>query len=195
MYNHIFDHFQGKFRNAEAACGRFSLPDCLSLHGLEMEALRSRPHISLQCPYTQWTRKRKICMQATKSKSLSLLGRQTALFLKPKSAKFRDVLVIDRLTLPICMGTDSTEDVRILPWICLTYLVMRVDISNISNAAIMNAEKGHDIKKQLHLSTQEWTWAIACFFYPYAAFEPISTLLMKKTTPSFWIGRIMITWG
>lgn len=82
-----------------------------------------------------------------------------------------------------------------MPWLCLTYLVMRIDINNIANAAIMNVEEGHDIKKQLHLNPQQWTWAIACFFYPYAALEPLSTLLMKRTTPSFWIGRIMITWG
>ncbi len=78
----------------------------------------------------------------------------------------------------------------------------------------MNIEQGHGIKKQLNLSPQQWNWVISCFFYPYAALEPISTLLMKRTTfvssfvtsalivltlsgnrPSFWIGRIMITWG
>ncbi|KAK0462575.1 high-affinity nicotinic acid transporter [Desarmillaria tabescens] len=86
-------------------------------------------------------------------------------------------------------------DIRIIPWLCITYLVMRIDINNISNAAIINIEQGHGIKKQLHLSTQDWNWVVSCFFYPYAAFEPVSTLLMKRTTPSFWIGRIMITWG
>ncbi|KAF8876114.1 MFS general substrate transporter [Mucidula mucida] len=86
-------------------------------------------------------------------------------------------------------------DLRILPWLCITYLVMRIDINNVSNAAIMNIEQGHGIKKQLNLSPQQWNWVISCFFYPYAALEPISTLLMKRTTPSFWIGRIMITWG
>ncbi|PBK95370.1 MFS general substrate transporter [Armillaria gallica] len=86
-------------------------------------------------------------------------------------------------------------DIRIIPWLCMTYLVMRIDINNISNAAIINIEQGHGIKKQLHLSTQDWNWVVSCFFYPYAAFEPVSTLLMKRTTPSFWIGRIMITWG
>ncbi|KAK0432051.1 major facilitator superfamily domain-containing protein [Desarmillaria tabescens] len=86
-------------------------------------------------------------------------------------------------------------DIRIIPWLCITYLVMRIDINNISNAAIINIEQGHGIKKQLHLSTHDWNWVVSCFFYPYAAFEPVSTLLMKRTTPSFWIGRIMITWG
>ncbi|KAK0213261.1 high-affinity nicotinic acid transporter [Desarmillaria ectypa] len=86
-------------------------------------------------------------------------------------------------------------DIRIIPWLCITYLVMCIDINNIANAAILNIEQGHGIKKQLHLSTQDWNWVVSCFFYPYAAFEPVSTLLMKRTTPSFWIGRIMITWG
>ncbi|KAG6841789.1 hypothetical protein C0991_006673 [Blastosporella zonata] len=90
---------------------------------------------------------------------------------------------------------------------------MRIDINNISNAAIMNVEKKHDIKTQLGgLSPSQWNWAIACFFYPYAFLEPASTLMMKKTTydnlfsstvsdaqpkaisPSFWLGRLMVTW-
>jgi hypothetical protein len=59
---------------------------------------------------------------------------------------------------------------------------MRIDINNISNAAIMNLEAGHGIKKELGLSAQDWNWAIACFFYPYMFLEPISTMWMKKTT-------------
>ncbi|KAG6911077.1 hypothetical protein DXG01_004592 [Tephrocybe rancida] len=72
---------------------------------------------------------------------------------------------------------------------------MRIDINNVANAAIMNSERKHDIKSQLKLSPSQWSWAIACFFYPYAFLEPASTLLMKKTTPSFWLSRIMVTWG
>lgn len=30
--------------------------------------------------------------------------------------------------------------------------------------------------------------------YPYMVFEPASTLLMKKFSPSFWMSRIMISW-
>jgi len=87
-------------------------------------------------------------------------------------------------------------DIRIMPWLCFTYLVMRIDVNNVANVAIMNIEAGHGIKKQLgNLTPSQWNWAIACFFYPYAFLEPLSTLLMKKTTPSFWLGRIMVTWG
>jgi hypothetical protein len=69
-----------------------------------------------------------------------------------------------------------------MPWLCLTYLIMRIDVNNIANAAIMNLEQGTGIKQQLGLSAQDWNWAISCFFYPYMFLEPISTLLMKRTT-------------
>lgn len=54
-------------------------------------------------------------------------------------------------------------DLRIMPWLCLTYLVMRIDVNNVANAAIMNAEQGHGIKKDLHLSPQQWTWVVVSF--------------------------------
>ncbi|KII90127.1 hypothetical protein PLICRDRAFT_580234 [Plicaturopsis crispa FD-325 SS-3] len=86
-------------------------------------------------------------------------------------------------------------DWRIMPWLSFTYLVMRIDVGNISNAAIMNIEANHGIKQELHLSAQQWTWAVACFFYSYGALEPLSTLLMRKMSPSICLARLMITWG
>ncbi|KAJ7723878.1 MFS general substrate transporter [Mycena metata] len=89
---------------------------------------------------------------------------------------------------------------------------MRVDVTNISNAAIMNLEQNMDVKQQLHLSAQQWGWAIACFYYPCNSIipfasgyhsdattdmflEPISTILLKKTSAPVWLSRIMVTWG
>lgn len=69
-----------------------------------------------------------------------------------------------------------------MPWLCITYLVMRVDLNNVGNAAILNLEQGHGIKQQLHLDPQQWNWVVSCFFYTYAFLEPVSTILMKKTT-------------
>lgn len=59
---------------------------------------------------------------------------------------------------------------------------MRIDVNNISNAAILNEEQGDDIKTQLKLTAQNWAWAIACFYYPYGFLEPISTMFIKSTT-------------
>ncbi|KAJ7161878.1 major facilitator superfamily domain-containing protein [Mycena crocata] len=86
-------------------------------------------------------------------------------------------------------------DKRIMPLVLLQYLIMRIDVTNISNAAIMNLEQKTDIKRQLHLSPQQWVWVVACFYYPYMFLEPISTILLKKTSAPVWISRIMVTWG
>ncbi|KAJ3999204.1 major facilitator superfamily domain-containing protein [Lentinula boryana] len=86
-------------------------------------------------------------------------------------------------------------DLRIMPWICLTYMFMRLNVNTVGNIAIVNTEQKHDIKTQLHLSPSQWAWVISCFYYTYMGIEPFSTLMMKKTSPSFWISRIMVSWG
>ncbi|KAJ7362827.1 MFS general substrate transporter [Mycena albidolilacea] len=105
-------------------------------------------------------------------------------------------------------------DLRIMPLVLLQYLFMRVDVTNISNAAIMNLEQKTDIKTQLHLSAQQWVWVVACFYYPCNTaassrstfirpkllhadmfLEPISTILLKKTSAPVWLSRIMVSWG
>ncbi|KAJ7577022.1 MFS general substrate transporter [Mycena floridula] len=86
-------------------------------------------------------------------------------------------------------------DKRIMPLVLLQYTIMRIDVNNISNVAIMNIEQGTNIKQQLHLSAQQWVWVVACFYYPYMFLEPISTILLKKTSAPIWISRIMVSWG
>jgi MFS family permease len=87
-------------------------------------------------------------------------------------------------------------DIRILLWYSFVYLIMRIHVSNIANTAIINLEQGDGIKKQLgNLDSAQWAWVISLFYYPYAAFEPVSTLLLKKFKPNIWMSRIMITWG
>jgi hypothetical protein len=62
--------------------------------------------------------------------------------------------------LRVFNGSAIHSDMRIMPWLCLTYLVLRIDVNNVANAAIMNIEQGHGIKKDLHLSPQQWTWVV-----------------------------------
>jgi MFS family permease len=87
-------------------------------------------------------------------------------------------------------------DKRLFLWYCLVYLIMRINVSNITNTAIMNEETGNDIKTTLGgLSSSQWAWALSIFYYPYAAWEPASTLLIKRFSPRVWMSRIMVTWG
>jgi MFS family permease len=73
---------------------------------------------------------------------------------------------------------------------------MRMNVSNITNTAILNLETGTDIRHQLgNLSSSEWAWTLSIFWYPYLFFEPLATLMLKRFGPSVWMSRIMVTWG
>lgn len=87
-------------------------------------------------------------------------------------------------------------DRRVVLWYSFVYLIMRIHVSNITNTAIINLEQGDGIRKQLgNLNSAQWAWVLSIFYYPYMFFEPTSTLLLKRFTPSKWMCRIMITWG
>lgn len=98
-------------------------------------------------------------------------------------------------TRPELKAVQRKVDLRILLWYSFIYLIMRINVSNITNTAIMNETQGDDIRQQLHLSSQQWAWVLSIFYYPYAAFEPASTLLLKRFKPNIWMSRIMVTWG
>ena len=85
-------------------------------------------------------------------------------------------------------------DKRLLAWYCFVYLIMRIHVTNVTNTAIINEESGDDILTQLgNLSSGQWAWVLSIFYYPYAAFEPASTLLLKRFKPNIWMSRIMLT--
>ncbi|KAK6419180.1 hypothetical protein LTR81_007760 [Elasticomyces elasticus] len=84
-------------------------------------------------------------------------------------------------------------DIKILLWYSFVYLIMRIHVSNVSNVAIINLEQGTGIRKQLgNLSAIQWAWVLSIFYYPYAAFEPASTLLLKRFKPNAWMSRIVL---
>jgi MFS family permease len=87
-------------------------------------------------------------------------------------------------------------DSRLLAFYCIVYLFMRINATNVTNTAIMNAGEPTNIKAQLgHITSSQWAWIVSIFSYPYMFFEPPSTLLLKRFTPRVWMSRIMITWG
>ena len=76
-------------------------------------------------------------------------------------------------------------DKRLVSWYSFVYLIMRIQVSNITNTAIINLEEGTGIKKQLgNLTSQQWAWALSIFYYPYMFFEPVATLALKRFSPS-----------
>ncbi|KAH7142154.1 major facilitator superfamily transporter [Dactylonectria macrodidyma] len=88
------------------------------------------------------------------------------------------------------------QDMRILPWICVTYLLNYLDRVNLGNARTLNNDTPeHNIVEQLNLTGQRYNVAVALFFVPYVLMEFPSNILLKYFSPSKWISRIMVTWG
>ncbi|GAA5900204.1 hypothetical protein JCM5296_001487 [Sporobolomyces johnsonii] len=86
-------------------------------------------------------------------------------------------------------------DWKLLPIILVSYCIVRLDLGNISNAGIMNAETGDSLKKRLHLNAEQWALVLLAFYPPYMLIEPIATFFLKITSPSVWLARIMVSWG
>jgi ACS family tartrate transporter-like MFS transporter len=77
---------------------------------------------------------------------------------------------------------------RIIPLLCLGYLIAYMDRVNIGFAAVrMNAD--------LHFSETIYGLGGGLFFLSYALFEVPSNILLVKVGARRWIARIMISWG
>lgn len=55
-------------------------------------------------------------------------------------------------------------DIKLLLWYSFVYLIMRIDVTNVTNTAIINVEEGNGIKKELgNLTSQQWAWILSIF--------------------------------
>lgn len=69
--------------------------------------------------------------------------------------------------------------------LCILYLLSFLDRTNIGNAKIAG------LVKDLGLSTSGYNAALTIFFVPYAVFEPLTNVLLKRLRPSVFIPIIM----
>ncbi len=77
---------------------------------------------------------------------------------------------------------------RLIPVMCLMYVVSFLDRTNIGFAALtMN----HD----LGFSARIYGWGAGIFFLGYFLFEVPSNLMLEKVGARAWMCRIMLTWG
>ena len=77
---------------------------------------------------------------------------------------------------------------RLVPFLCILYLVNYLDRVNISFAALtMNSSLG--------LSATVFGVGAGMFFVGYVVCEVPSNLVLARVGARLWIGRIMITWG
>lgn len=80
-------------------------------------------------------------------------------------------------------------DLRLIPWLCLLYLISFLDRTNIGNARLDHLESS------LHISGGQYNAALSIFFVSYSLAEPLTNVLLKRLRPSIFIPSIMILWG
>ena len=77
---------------------------------------------------------------------------------------------------------------RIVPFLMICYFIAFVDRVNLGFA-------GHDLSRDLHLSSTVFGFGAGIFFLAYFVFEVPSNLLLERFGARRWIARIMVTWG
>lgn len=77
---------------------------------------------------------------------------------------------------------------RIVPFICLLYLLNILDRANVGFARLQ-------MQKDLALSECVFNLGYGIFYVGYLLFEVPSNLLLRRVGARRWIARIMISWG
>lgn len=77
---------------------------------------------------------------------------------------------------------------RIVPFVCLLYVLNILDRANVGFARLA-------MQDDLGLSKAAFDLGYGMFYLGYILFEVPSNLLMKRIGARIWIARIMITWG
>lgn len=80
-------------------------------------------------------------------------------------------------------------DLRLVPWLCLLYLVAFLDRTNIGNAKVAG------LQEDLNITDTQYNIALTVFFISYSVFEPLTNVLLKRWGPSIFIPVIVILWG
>jgi len=93
-------------------------------------------------------------------------------------------------TLTLTAGETAMRRVtlRLVPFLCLLFIVNYLDRTNVAMAKLrMLADAG--------LSERAYGMGAGLFFIGYFLFEVPSNLILNRVGARLWIARIMITWG
>ncbi|KAK4067983.1 hypothetical protein Trihar35433_6543 [Trichoderma harzianum] len=81
-------------------------------------------------------------------------------------------------------------DMRVVPFLCIMYLLAFLDRVNIANAKLFG------LAGDLDLGTgDKYNTALVIFFVPYCIFEVPSNILLKKFKPHVWLSINMFLFG
>lgn len=81
-------------------------------------------------------------------------------------------------------------DFRVIPFLCIMYLLAFLDRVNIANANVFGLSEELDLVRDNRYNT-----ALVIFFVPYILFEIPSNILLKKMKPRVWLSICMFAFG
>jgi MFS transporter, ACS family, tartrate transporter len=91
---------------------------------------------------------------------------------------------------PLVVGGDVLRTVawRLLPFLCLLYLLNILDRANVGFARLT-------MQADLEMSEGVFSFGYGIFYLGYLFFEVPANLLLRRVGARRWIARIMISWG
>jgi len=80
-------------------------------------------------------------------------------------------------------------DSRLLPAVSILYLLSFLDRSNVANARI------EGLITDLDMTGNQYLTGLTLYFIGYVLFEIPCNIILKRTTPRFWLPTLTIAWG
>ncbi|KAH7123607.1 MFS transporter [Dendryphion nanum] len=80
-------------------------------------------------------------------------------------------------------------DLRLLPAVSILYLLSFLDRSNVANARI------EGLTTDLRMTGNQYLTGLTLYFIGYVIFEIPCNIILKRTTPKFWLPTLTLAWG
>ncbi|KAF2261853.1 MFS nicotinic acid transporter-like protein Tna1 [Lojkania enalia] len=80
-------------------------------------------------------------------------------------------------------------DIRLLPAVSILYLLSFLDRSNVANARI------EGLTNDLNMTGDQYLTGLTLYFIGYVLFEIPCNIILKRTTPKFWLPTLTVAWG
>ncbi|KAF2869460.1 MFS transporter [Massariosphaeria phaeospora] len=80
-------------------------------------------------------------------------------------------------------------DLRLLPAVSILYLLSFLDRSNVANARL------EGLTGDLKMTGNQYLTGLTLYFIGYVLFEIPCNIILKRTTPKFWLPTLTLVWG
>ncbi|KAL1603886.1 hypothetical protein SLS60_005478 [Paraconiothyrium brasiliense] len=86
-------------------------------------------------------------------------------------------------------------DLRLLPAVSILYLLSFLDRSNVANARIEGLLNDLKQSNGKAMTGNQYLTGLTLYFLGYVLFELPCNIVLKRTTPKFWLPTLTIAWG